>query len=162
MLRLSAVAVVLAVCVGVSSAVPQLMGVEGLLLKEAVKKVQKKFNTVQTPLVSTQLQTTATETDLYKDFYKKTQVDVRHVVSSTHYDTVEYSSVEMQEPDETITVEYATVALVPTATTSTTPVRTERVTLGYEEFDWPTETQTYTVAANASVTRVVENDLGLM
>jgi len=162
-MRLSVVVVAAAV-VGVCVALPSLMGLEGLVVKEVVKKVNQKLNTVHTPLVSTQLQTLAPDTNaLYKDYYKKTEVDIAHVVSTTLFDTIEYSTVERVDPDEVVTVEYATVERVPTLTPTTSSlVPTVRATLAYEQFDWPTETQTYTVAANDSVTRVVENDLPLL
>ncbi|KAF2353264.1 hypothetical protein FHG87_015981 [Trinorchestia longiramus] len=107
------------------------------------------------------LKTTEHAKPIYKDFYSKTQVIVTPVLSTVAYQEVDYM-VPLNETWDKSEVAY--VATINSTLGVATPslMSTIRPQRAYEEFEWPTETQMYTTALNATTTRVVENTLAFV
>lgn len=95
---------------------------------------------------------------LYKDFYSKTAVNVAPVVSTVLYQETDYSTV-LNETWETQTLGFPTTVNQSTLVLKTSIITTPTPTLSYDEFEWPTETRTFTTALNMTTTTVVENTL---
>ncbi|XP_018009043.1 uncharacterized protein LOC108666643 [Hyalella azteca] len=97
-------------------------------------------------------------TPVYKDYYSKTAVVITPVVSTVLYQEMLYET-PLNETWERSTVLYSTVRNTTLGVSTPAFVPTVLPSRTYETYEWPTETQIYTTAINATTTRVVENTI---
>lgn len=94
-------------------------------------------------------------------YHHQTLVDIKHAVSTTLYQPVEYSTV-LNDTWESASADYSEHFNHSTVMLRASPQMTSTAQHTWDKFEWPTETQMYTTALNATTTTVVENALPML